>query len=147
MKISNIMDKNVICIQQGATFKEAAQLVDKYRVSDLMVIEKKQRLLGVLSEGDLIRHIIPDANKVINFSEGDIEQVYDAFNQLGHRIANQSIDRLILTDILTLEPNDEILKAATLMVENQIRRLPVIDKSNTVIATVSRSDICKAMLK
>ncbi len=47
---------------------------------------------------------------------------------------------------MTLDPNDEILKAASTMAMKKMRRLPVV-KNGKLVGMVSRGDICKAVLK
>lgn len=53
----------------------------------------------------------------------------------------------MITDPLTVSPKDHVALAAVIMIERQIRRLPVVDENRRLVGTVSRSDLCSAALK
>ena len=51
----------------------------------------------------------------------------------------------MITDPITMKPTDEAASAASVMAEKQIRRLPVVDERK-LVGTVSRADICRAVI-
>ncbi len=142
--IGDIVNKNSFTIKIHETIQDAALLVSESQASDLMVIDNDRNFVGVLSEGDLIRAVVPNLEELINH-EGTLEKAYQVFLSLGREIANQPIDRFIIRNPITLNPNDELLKAAIVMITKQIRRLPVV-QHNKFIGTVSRADICRTIL-
>lgn len=143
--ICHIVNKNSFTIDIQETIGNAALLITRSQASDIMVIDKEKNFIGVLSEGDLIRAVIPNFNELVNSADGTLAKAYDIFLQSGKKIANQSIEKFVIRDAITLSLNDELLKAAVVMVSKQIRRLPVVSK-NKFIGTVSRADICQAIL-
>jgi CBS domain-containing protein len=58
---------------------------------------------------------------------------------------NRPIDPLVIHSAITLKSTDDITQAAVVMVEKQIRRLPVVDDGK-LLGTVSRADICRAVI-
>jgi len=60
-------------------------------------------------------------------------------------LINQPISRFVIYDAITLKPEDELLKSAVVMAKKNIRRLPVV-QDKLFIGTVSRADICRAIL-
>jgi CBS domain-containing protein len=58
---------------------------------------------------------------------------------------NRPIDPLVIHNAITLKTTDDIAQAAVVMIEKQIRRLPVVDDGK-LVGTVSRADICRAVI-
>ena len=124
--------------------RRAAEMISISEVSDLMVIDHDNLFLGVLSEGDLIRAILPGFNEVLQ-AGGTLNDAFLFFLQKGRDLVNRPIDPLIIRNAITLKTTDDVAQAAVVMVEKQIRRLPVVDDGK-LLGTLSRSDICRAVI-
>ena len=55
------------------------------------------------------------------------------------------IDPLVVRDPITVHSTDEIARAAVVMIDRGIRRLPVVD-DGTLVGTLSRADLCRAVI-
>lgn len=144
MQVRDIMTIYPVYIRIGADMRRAAEIISISEVSDLMVIDHDNRFIGVLSEGDLIRTILPNFDEVLR-AGGTLNDAFKFFVQKGHELVNRPIDPLIIHNSITMKTTDDIAKAAVVMVEKQIRRLPVVDDGK-LMGTVSRSDICRAII-
>ena len=145
MRVREIMDQKVARIGESTTFQEAAELLVLTQVSDLIVVDPKGLFIGVVSEGDLIRHLIPDYNEVQS-AGGSMQDAFRIFLENGEDLASQSIERLIIRYPILVSPEDELLQVSSIMMEKMIRRLPVVDDSGKFHGTVSRADIAWAIL-
>lgn len=144
--IGDIVNRSSCTIRLGATMRQAAVLVSESQASDLAVVDGENIFIGTLSEGDLIRAVVPNMDELLNTREGSLAKAYEVF--LGHSDptrGSQPIDRYIIRHPITLHPQDALLKAAIVMVSRQIRRLPVVD-GRKFLGTVSRADVCRAIL-
>jgi CBS domain-containing protein len=144
MRIGDIMDRRAARISIDAPLSLAAELLVLSRASDLVVVDENGHYVGVLAEGDLLRTIMPDFEGLME-SGASLQQAYAIFLQSGREYADQPIRRLVIKKSITVAPDDELLKAATVMVTKQIRRLAVVD-GERLVGTVSRADICWALL-
>jgi CBS domain-containing protein len=144
MRINEVMDRKTARITVDAPMSLAAELLVLSQASDLMVVDDDGRYLGVLAEGDVLRAIMPDFEGLME-SGASLEDAFRIFLDNGRQYADQPIRRLVIRKSITLGPNDELLKAATVMVTKQIRRLPVVDDER-LVGTVSRADVCWALL-
>lgn len=142
MLIGDIMNVNATRIRVTATMRQAAELVSQSQSSDLMVVDGDNNFVGVLSEGDLIRAVLPKYDELV---KGGVTNPVDLFVERGHEKAEATIAPLVIRSPIMLSPADPVLKAASTMVSKQIRRLPVVDKGK-LVGTVSRADICRAIL-
>ena len=100
--------------------------------------------LGFLSEGDLLRAILPNVDEIIA-AGGSLADAFAFFAAKGRDLAHRPIAPLVITGAIVLKPTDEAAQAATVMVEKQIPRLPVVEDGK-LVGTVSRADICRAVI-
>jgi predicted transcriptional regulator len=145
MKVREIMSINSVRILNTATMAQAADLAAVSNASGLFVVDQENTFIGVLSEGDMMGKVLPEMSEV--FAEGGgLRGSYDIFSEKGAKLGGESIDRHLIGDPITLDPDDELLKAAATMAMKKMRRLPVV-KNGKLVGTISRGDICKAVLK
>lgn len=144
MRIGDIMNVNAARIRLGSTMRQAAEVVASTQVSDLMVVDEENNFVGVLSEGDLIRTILPRYEEIMQQGE-NLSSAFETFVENGKSMADKSIEELVIKDPLSVSPNDPVLRAASTMIARQIRRLPVVDKGK-LVGTVARADICRGVL-
>ncbi|MGH9126426.1 MAG: CBS domain-containing protein [Acidimicrobiales bacterium] len=138
------MDRKSARVGLTDTMALAAELLVLTQASDLAVIDTDGTFVGVLSEGDILRLLIPDVESLAD-SGISLRRAFEVFVEGGRRYADQPISRLVIRSSITLSPGDELLKAATVMASKQIRRLPVVEDGR-FLGTVSRGDICWALL-
>jgi CBS domain-containing protein len=144
MRIGDVMDRRAARVSLDASMSLAADLLVLSRASDLMVVDEDGRYVGVLAEGDLLRAIMPDFEGLME-SGASLEEAFAIFLDAGRDYADQPIRRLVIRKSITVSPDDELLRAATVMVTKQIRRLPVVD-GERLVGTVSRADLCWGLL-
>jgi CBS domain-containing protein len=144
VQVRDIMTMYPVYIRIGEDMRRAAEIISISEVSDLMVIDYDKKFIGVLSEGDLIRAILPSFDEVLR-AGGTLNDAFTFFVQKGHDLVNRPIDPLVIHNAITLKTTDDIAQAAVIMVEKQIRRLPVVDDGK-LMGTVARSDICRAVI-
>ena len=144
MRIGDAMDRRDARITLDAPMSRAAELLQQSQASDLMVVDDDGRYVGVLAEGDLLRGVMPDFDGLME-SGASLEDAYRIFVESGRQYADQPIRRLVIRTSITVSPEDELLKAATVMATKGIRRLAVVD-GEQLVGTLSRADVCWAIL-
>jgi CBS domain-containing protein len=144
MLVREIMLIHPICIYVDADMRQAATIVSRAEVSDLMVIDHQKKFVGVLSEGDLLRAILPNFDDVLAAGES-LSAAFRFFVKKGRDVSSHSIDALIIRNPITVKPDDDVAQIATIMVQKQIRRLPVVE-NDLLRGTISRADICRAVI-
>jgi CBS domain-containing protein len=142
--IRDVMTIYPVFINVNSTMHRAAEIISIAEVSDLMVVDDDKKFVGVLSEGDMIRAVLPNYDEVIE-SGGSLSDAFAFFIRKGRELVRRPIAPLVITDPITMAPNDEAAMAATVMTEKQIRRLPVVE-DDRLVGTVSRADICRAVI-
>jgi CBS domain-containing protein len=144
MRIGDIMDRRAARIGIDGSMANAAELLVLSRASDLMVVDDNGDYVGVLSEGDLLHALMPDFEGLME-SGASLDDAFRIFLESGRQFSDQPISRLVIKASITVSPDDELLKAATVMITKQIRRLAVVD-GKRLVGTVSRADVCWSLL-
>lgn len=134
------MNARVARITEDATIGDVAELLAVTQASDIAVVDRDRRFIGVVSEGDVIRALIPDFDEVL-LARGSLADAGALFLETAQRVRGEPITRLIIRNPLTLGPEDDLLRAAVIMVEKMIRRLPVVEEGR-FLGTLSRGDLC-----
>ena len=142
--IRDTMSPHPVFIEIDSDMRRAAEILSISNVSDLMVVDRDKHFLGVLSEGDIIRAMMPDYEEIME-AGGMLEDAFKFFIDKGSRLAEYKVAPLVITDPVVLNPEQTAAEAATIMVEKQIRRLPVVENGK-LVGTVARADILRAVV-
>ncbi len=144
LRVKDVMATRTIRIQRDANMYRAAEVAALSRVSDLMVVDEGDKFIGVLSEADILRAALPDMDEIT--SEGrSMDSVFSIFLKKGKELSKLPILPFVITEPIVLDPQDHVAKAATVMIDRNIRLLPVI-KDGKLVGTISRADVCQAVV-
>lgn len=120
--VADLMTPQAVAVQRGTSFKEIARLLDEFGITAVPVVDDDYRPLGVVSEADLLRRQI---------SGGGAE----------------TAGELMSSPAVVARPEWSAVKAARVMEERRIKRLPVVDGLGMLIGVVSRSDLLQLFLR
>lgn len=142
--VKDVMATRTIRIPHDANMYRAAEIVVLSRVSDLIVVGEDDEFIGVLSEGDILRAALPDMDEITS-EGGSLDTAFEIFLQKGKSLSNLPILPFVNTEPIVVDSQDHIAKAATLMIDRNIRLLPVT-KDGKLVGSISRADICQAVV-
>lgn len=138
--VADVMTKQVVAVAPDASFKEIATAMERWKVTALPVVEGEARVVGVVSEADLL-----PKEEFHDHRPGLVEQLrrLDDTAKAGSVRARD----LMTTPAVTIRPDAPLSLAARLMAAHRIKRLPVVDASGTLRGIVSRVDLLKVFLR
>jgi CBS domain-containing protein len=130
--VKDLMTTEVVAVRRDATFKEIATALRRYRVSAFPVVDDAGRVIGVVSEADLLA-------KEALADPGVVAEVL-------HRKDVRKAEGLTAGDLMsheavTVSPGDPVEQAARLMHFLKVKRLPVVNSGGELVGIVSRSDL------
>ena len=143
-QIKDVMRVRTARIRQDSDIRHAAEIVALSGVSDLMVVDDEDKFIGVISEGDILRTALPDIDEILD-EGGTLEDAFQIFLDKGKQLAELPITPLIIREPIVLDPENHVAQAATILVDKQIRLLPVVQDSK-LVGTISRADVCRAVV-
>lgn len=145
MKSKDIMTREVVTIKEDDTVEVAARLINEKGISGLPVVDDNNKLLGIITEGDLIRRVSkisgPSSIEILG-GIFPLERKKDYIDKI-NRYMGHLVKDMMTKDVITISEDVEIEDIATLMVREKIKRIPVVDDEKRLIGIISRRDIMK----
>ncbi|MCH0565731.1 MULTISPECIES: CBS domain-containing protein [unclassified Streptomyces] len=138
--VSDVMTRTVVALAGGAEFKEIVRTIEEWGVSALPVLDARSRVVGVVSEADLLRKE--------EFRDTAPSGPPGAPGPLGREKAEGvTAQDLMTSPAVTVHPDATLARAARLMAHRGVKRLPVVDDGGVLKGIVSRSDLLRVFLR
>jgi CBS-domain-containing membrane protein len=130
--VKDVMTTRVVAVRSGATFKEMAAALRQYRVSAFPVIDEQEKVIGIVSEADLLaKEALTDPGVLAELlHRKDVRKA-----------EGQTAGDLMTHCVVTVSPEDLVEHAAQLMHFLHVKRLPVVDGHGSLVGLVSRTDV------
>ena len=145
--VADVMTSEVLTVKRETPLKEAIQILADRKISALPVVEESGKLVGILSEGDLMwQESGVEAPPYIMLLDSIIYLQNPAQHDKEiHKALGQTVGEVMSDRPLTIKPEQLVREAARLMHDKKIRRLPVIDEQERVIGIITQGDIVRMM--
>ncbi|WP_327111156.1 CBS domain-containing protein [Streptomyces sp. NBC_01341] len=136
--VSDLMTHTAIAVGSDASYKEIVQLMNQWKVSALPVLAGEGRVIGVVSEADLLpkEENRPDGGPAPGHAPTDPAKA-DAV----------CAEQLMSSPAITVHADAPIGEAARIMARRRVKRLPVVDGVGLLEGVVSRGDLLKVFLR
>lgn len=143
MNVRDVMTTDVVTVEPGASLKEVARLMVGRRISGVPVVDGEGRVLGVLSEGDLL----VKERGARRTRGGPLAWLVDPVD-VGERI---KLDARVAGEAMTspavmIAPSRPLSAAADLMLARRVNRLPVL-QDGKLVGIVTRADLVRAFAR
>lgn len=143
MKATDVMTRRVVTVTADTTIQAAAQLMIRHRISGLPVIADGGAVIGMVSEGDLLRRAEIGTERRrshwLEFIIGPGRLARDYV--LSH---TRHVGDVMTAEVFSIAPETPLEDAVALMERHRIKRLPVIE-SGRIVGIVSRADLLRAV--
>jgi CBS-domain-containing membrane protein len=140
--VREIMTSGVVAAHEQATFKEIVHSLARNRISSVPVIDDDRKVLGVVSESDLLAHVVPHGPSPVAASRR-----IGAARELRRKAQAGTAAELMTSPAVTIHPDASVADAARLAAKARVRRLPVVDADGMLVGIVSRGDLLKTYLR
>lgn len=145
MFVRDIMTKSVIGVQADAAIEQAIDVMLGSHVSGLLVFDGNKKLVGILSEGDLLRRteLATERHRPrwIEFLRGPGRLAGDYVHTHGRKV-----EEVMTGDVVTTTGAASLGEAIDLMNRHNVKRLPVM-RDGLVVGIVTRADLVRALAK
>ena len=145
MIVEDVMSTPVISVEPSATVAEAAKLMLADRISGLPVTKRDGTLVGMISEGDLLRRgELGTTRKRPSWLEFFVGPGKLADEYI--RTHGRKVEQVMSTDPVTTRRDALLEVVVAAMSRHRIKRLPVLDNGK-VVGIVARSDVLRALAR
>ncbi len=146
--VADIMTPNPILARPDMPLKEAIKILAEHRISGLPVINDAGKLVGIISETDMIWQesgVTPPPYITILDSVIYLENPSRYEKEL-HKALGQTVEEVMTkAPLATITPSQSLSEAARLLNEKRVHQLPVLDETGMVIGILSCGDIIRMM--
>jgi CBS domain-containing protein len=136
MRVHDIMSSPVYSIGQHAPVESAAELMTAKAVTALPVVDADGKLVGMVSESDLLWHRVPSDPAAHMVRHPDTDPV---------RRPGMVVEVMSRYPLITA-PDTDVAEVADTMLQNDVRSMPVLD-GGELVGIVSRRDILRAVVR
>src|SRR5579864_4279182 len=144
MNVADVMTQKVITVTTETTIADAAGLMLEHRISGLPVVDEGGAVVGVVTEGDLLRRIETGTerrhSRWLEFliTPGRLAEDYSRANA-------RKVGEVMTAEVVAAAPRTSLAEVVRLMERHHIKRLPVIE-SGRLAGIVSRANLVRALL-
>jgi CBS domain-containing protein len=144
-RVGDILRRDVHSVSPETAVSEVIRIIDHNDIQRVAVVDAEGKLLGLISDRDLLRSFKPAHKGIWNL----LAKVKGAFEQdeegidLQQRIYETTAGEVMTTSLTTVHDDMLIEEAIGLMIDNGLKRLPVIDAQGRFRGMVSRDSLLR----
>jgi CBS domain-containing protein len=143
MKAADLMTTNVVTVAEDATAQDAAALMLRHRISALPVTDRSGKLVGIVSEGDLMRRAELGTERErswwLELLTTNRMLASDYVKEHGRKVSE-----LMTRHPITASPDTPISTIALTLEKHAIKRVPILDHGK-LVGIVARANLVQAL--
>jgi len=138
MKVRELMNSAVVTVGPRTPLREVLQLMLRYHITNVVVVDNKHAVLGIVTFTDLSCRLLPTYDELAKHEEylSTPESMEDRITD----VANTPAEDIMTRKLITVSPDLEALKAGATMSANAVKQLPVVH-DHKLIGIISHTDI------
>jgi CBS domain-containing protein len=141
MRVKDLMKTSVVTVSPDTSVKHAAQIMLEKKVSGIPVVDDRHMLVGMITEGDLLRRREICAQMPVGPSESDkrsrAERAADFVKSHSWKVAD-----VMTKGVIAVEEEAPVGRVAAMMDEHHVKRIPVT-REGRLVGIVSRVDLLR----
>lgn len=148
MQVRDFMIHHVYTVTPSTTVKEVISLFETQRIGGVPVVDEKGNLVGIVSDGDIVRYLSPQEKTVyLAYYISIIDDAQSMEDVLREKMNTPVNDIMVKKNIKTLSPDQDFESALRLISKHHFKKLPVVNGAGRVIGIISRGDIIHSLAK
>lgn len=154
VQVKDVMTKKVISFSPDASVYDCAKILREKRISGAPIVNKGKEVIGILSEGDImklieskdidINLILPSPLDVLELPVRMKIKLNEVMKEV-KKAGSEKVEDVMTKRVVSIKEDEEISKAARIMADEKINRLPVMDEKRILVGIVTRCDIIGAI--
>lgn len=156
MWAADVMTREVVTLSPEMTVEEAAERFVQRGISGAPVVDDHGRLVGVLSESDILRRLKEIAEEALGkryltsrVHSLDLlaflgERQHEAVEEVYRQLRRSKVGDVMTKHVQSVRPTDSLENVAAAMIEHDVNRLPVVD-AGRVVGIITRADLARVL--
>ncbi|MEW8638726.1 MAG: CBS domain-containing protein [Candidatus Thiodiazotropha endolucinida] len=143
MQVHDVMHRGVYTTTENDTIRSVAETIASEKISGLPVVDDNNRLVGVISEKDILKALLPGYTQFLDDPAQALD--FQAMESSYGGVLQKSVGELMSPSVISIEIDAPVMKAAAQMDLHGFRRIPVVDQDRRLAGIISLSDIHQAI--
>jgi CBS domain-containing protein len=143
MNAADAMTRNVITVEEKAPIAKAVRLMLQHRISGVPVVDDAGRLVGIVTEGDLLRRAETGTERTrprwLELLLGPSRLAADYVRTHGRKVGD-----VMTRDVVTADETTPLEQLVRIMEERRVKRVPVL-RDGTLVGIVTRANLVRAL--
>lgn len=145
MDVSEVMSRKIVTVFPETTITVLWRTIFKKHINAVPVVDKKRKLLGIITREDILTPLYPDYKEVINdFASANL---FEELENILQEKATMSAKDLMCKHVVFTRDDTPIMRALSRMIARRLNQLPVLSKNDVVIGMITKGDIFYALFK
>lgn len=130
-KVSDWMTQKVFTLKEDQTLHIAKEIMDWARIRHIPVVDRQNRLVGIVTHRDLLRASISCLTSSVARMERD------------QHLWTIPVRKMMAIDLVTLGPEDSVRDAAKIMRSKKIGAIPIVGDDEKLLGILSEADLLR----
>lgn len=141
LKCADVMSRDAVAVQFGTPLYEAWELLHKHRIKALPVIDRVQRIVGIVTVADFMRHAQLDRP----------EQMGQRFRNFIRRNGNvhsdkpEAVGQIMTRQVRVASASRPLMELMPLFSEDGHHHIPIVDEQSRLVGIITQSDLVRAL--
>ncbi|MGW3044342.1 CBS domain-containing protein [Kitasatospora sp. NPDC001159] len=142
LRVRDVMDVPAVAVSGDLPFTELARMLAREHVGAVPVVDAKDRVIGVVSESDLLAKAAVEA---MEHPSGPIDRLRD--RGLQQKAQGETAATLMTAPATTVRPGTTVAEAALTAARGRLKRMPVADWQGRLVGVVRRAALLSALVR
>ena len=142
MRAKDVMRSEVQCVSETTTLRELSRAFRRHGVTTLSVINDQGELVGVVSETELLKAMLPGYSELLDTLH--YMQDFDYLEDRAEEVENVPVKDIMLSGAVSVDENAPLMRVISLFMLKATSHLPVVH-GRKIVGVVTRTDICELM--
>ena len=132
MYVGRIMHTDLVTVTPDTTLVQARDIIAEKQIKHLLVVDKNEELIGIISDRDLKQSWASPATAL-------------SAHELNYLLVKLTVEMIMIKKIITIPPGTTVERAAQIMQETRISALPVVDDKK-LVGIITTTDVMEVLL-
>lgn len=141
MLVRDVMTKNLKTVTPQTGVIEVASLMCLYRFSGLPVVDTGDRLVGIVTEKDVLHRLFPTLEDLRDgMASVDLDEMMGQYRD----VLKLKVNEVMTPSVISINPDMHLLRGAGVMIRHRFRRIPVVE-DGVLVGMLTLGDVHKAI--
>lgn len=148
MKVSDFMITDVVAVQSSTSVLEMLTKLVEHKIGGVPVVDSNCRLIGMISDGDVIRFLKPNTKRVYDFFSYVITTDPETLEStIATKLQTEVNQIMHKKNLYSVTPDDPLEKAIDILSHHHFKKIPVVNGNGQLVGVISRGDVIRQLSK